>query len=65
MLIDPIYPDAQSDARLFNVQAEWKRLHDMIDNADWDGTPVSPADRERCKMLRRMMHDGVMYTAKF
>ena len=65
MLIDPIYPNVQSDARLFNVQAEWKRLHDMIDNADWDGVPVAQADRSRCNTLRQMMHDGILYTAKF
>jgi hypothetical protein len=64
-LIDPAYPNAASDPRLLNVRDAWKDLQQKIDNADWDGVPVQQADRSRCYTLRQMMHDGILYTAKF
>lgn len=65
MLIEPAYPNAASDPRLTNVHDKYKTLRRQIDDAEWQGKPVTNAQRNELTNLRQMVHDGKLYTPNF
>ncbi len=64
MLVDPAYPDVQSDERLVSVTAEMLRLQTEIQDADWEGRDATVL-RQKFKRLNSKLFEGVNYESCF
>ena len=50
--ITPRYPDAASDPRLTNTADKWRTLNRQIHDKEWNGEPVTNAERDKLATLK-------------
>ena len=63
--ITPRYPNAASDPRLTNTADKYFTLRRQIRDKDWNGEPVTNAERDKLATLKRELNDGKFYTPNF
>jgi uncharacterized protein YdcH (DUF465 family) len=63
--ITPRYPNATNDPRLTNVADKWRTLNRQISDKDWNGEPVTNAERDKLATLKKELNDGKFYTPNF
>ena len=63
--ITPRYPNAANDPRLTNVADKWRTLNRQISDKDWNGEPVTNAERDKLATLKKELNDGKFYTPNF
>ena len=63
--ITPRFPNAANDPRLTNVADKWRTLNRQISDKDWNGEPVTNAERDKLATLKKELNDGKFYTPNF
>tara|TARA_R100001463_G_scaffold133020_1_gene194084 strand:- start:380 stop:622 length:243 start_codon:yes stop_codon:yes gene_type:complete len=62
--ITPRYPNVANDPRLLDVNAEKKRLQNIVRDGEWNGNNVS-VEICQLKILSTAFQDGKLYLPKF
>ena len=63
--ITPRYPNAANDPRLTNTADKWRTLNRQIHDKEWNGEPVTNAERDKLATLKRALNDDKHYTPNF
>ena len=63
--ITPRYPNAASDSRLTNTADKWQTLNRQIHDKEWNGEPVTNAERDKLATLKKDLNDDKHYTPNF
>jgi len=60
-----MWVDPKDDPKLESVADKLATLTRQIDNADWNGEPVTNTQRNEAKRLTNMLHMGELWLPKF
>jgi hypothetical protein len=60
-----MWVEPKDDPRLESVADKLATLTRQIDNADWDGRPVTNAQRNEARRLTNLQRQGILWEPKF
>lgn len=60
-----MWVEPEDDPRLESVRDKLSTLKRQIDNADWNGKPVTNAQRNEARRLTNLLHNGILWEPTF
>ena len=60
-----MWVEPEDDPRLDSVTDKLSTLRRQIDHADWDGKPVTNAQRNEARRLTNLQRQGILWEPKF